>query len=272
MRIGGKPYLLVSGEAPFGGPQNCPWAWGHIVDISDERRPRRVSDLRLEVNDLSNCPKLAQDGGIYSIHYSGVDDERDTKLVFYTYYSGGLRVFDVRDPAHPKEVAYYQPPATPGTKFPALSPATPDRGSEVSDLTTSVVRYRPETGEVWVVSVNAGFQVLQLTGVTAEQRATLEVLRRRARRAARTGVLPVRLTCAQPCTATVRLRVGSRQARSRPVELPRDGATTVRIRLGAAARRLLRDSPRTRVAASATIVDRLTGERQLQVRTRRALR
>lgn len=268
MRIGGRPYLLVSGEAPFGGPQNCPWAWGHIVDITDERKPRRVSDLRLEVNDLKSCSKAAEDGAIYSIHYSGVDDERDTKLVFYTYYTGGLRVFDVRDPTRPREIAYYQPPPTPGTKFPAAAPSTPDSGSRVFDYTTSVVRYRPETGEIWLVSVNAGFQVLQLTGAPARQRATLKVLPRRARRAARTGLLPVRVTCAQPCRARVRLRMRSRRTRARAVQLPRNGARTIRIRLGAGARRALRRSRRTRVAAYAAIADRLTGERQLTVRAR----
>jgi hypothetical protein len=268
MRIDGKPYLLVSGEAPLGGPQNCPWAWGHIVDISDERNPRRVSDLKLEVNDLNSCADAAQDGAIYSIHYSGVDDEQNTKYVFYTYYTGGLRVFDVSDPTKPREVAYYQPPPTPGTKFPAAAPTTPDSGSSVFDYTTSVVRYRPETGEIWVVSVNAGFQVLRLTGAPAKQRATLRIVRRGARRAARRGFARVRLTCGQPCKAKVRLRVGSRRGRARAVELPRNGARTFRLRLGARGRAALLHSRRPRISARATIVDRLTGERQLTLRAR----
>ncbi|MGH2985076.1 MAG: LVIVD repeat-containing protein [Solirubrobacterales bacterium] len=170
MRIGGKPYLLVSGEAPVDGAR-CPWAWGHIVDIADERRPRRVSDLRLEVNRASNCPETVADkGAIYSIHYVGVDRERDTRYVFYTYYTGGMRVFDVRDPAHPKEVAYFHSPATPGTKFPPLTPVTPDANPQTTDLTTSMVRFRPATGEIWVVSVNSGFQVLKLSGDLARRR------------------------------------------------------------------------------------------------------
>ena len=44
MQIDGKPYLLVSGEAPVDALQ-CPWAWGHIIDVSDEQNPVRVSDL-----------------------------------------------------------------------------------------------------------------------------------------------------------------------------------------------------------------------------------
>ncbi len=264
--IRGKPHLLVSGEAPFGGPQNCPWAWGHIVDISDERNPRRVSDIKLEVNDIANCSKTSRDdGAIYSIHYVGVDSEQDTKLVFYTYYTGGLRVFDVRDPAHPKEVGYYQPPPTAGTTLPAATGVTPDAASRVFDHTTSVVRYRPETGEIWVVSVNAGFQILQLTGAPAQQQATLRVPRRRARDAARTGLVPVEVNCAQPCRARVRLRVGARRTAVREVLLPRDGSGTVRVRLDARTRRALRHSSRSRAVATATIDDRLTGERQLSV-------
>lgn len=261
MRVGGRPYLLVSGEEPIGGPQNCPWAWGHIVDISDERTPRRVSDLKLEVNDIRNCSKTSQDAGaIYSIHYVGVDDERDTRLVFYTYYTGGMRVFDVRDPEQPKEVAYYQPPATPETKFPPLAPITPDSNPGTYDHTPSMVRYRPETGALWIASANAGFQVLQLTGSAAPQRDTVRVLPRRRSTTARTGMLPVRLSCEQPCRATVRLTVAGRRVTGEEVALGARGATTVRVRIPAAARRALRKGPRARVSATADVRDRLTGE------------
>jgi hypothetical protein len=165
MTIGGKPYLLVSGEAPVGGGQECPWAWGHIIDISDEKHPRRVSDLRLQVNQKRYCSQTSRDGGaIYSIHYVGVDSDTNTKLVFYTYYTGGLRIFDVTDPEAPREVGYYQPPPTGNTVFNTTSPITPDAKSSVLDNTTSVVRYIPERNQLWLVSVNSGFQVLQLTG------------------------------------------------------------------------------------------------------------
>lgn len=55
--IGGKPFLFLSGERPFAGPSFCPWAWGHIVDVSNERAPRVVSNIRLQVNDPANCSK-----------------------------------------------------------------------------------------------------------------------------------------------------------------------------------------------------------------------
>ena len=231
MRIDGKPYLLVSGEAPVDGAQ-CPWAWGHIIDVSDETKPQRVSDLRLEVNQAKNCPKTILDkGAIYSIHYVGVDSEEDTRYVFYTYYSGGMRVFDVRDPGHPKEVGYFHSAATPNTKFPALTQGTPDGNPQTTDLTTSVVRYRPQTGEIWVISVNSGFQVLRLTGQLAEQRAKLRVHRVGAGAAAARGRIPVEASCAQPCRIKIRLEIDGRAGPARVLALPVRGKRTVRVRL-----------------------------------------
>jgi hypothetical protein len=274
IRVAGKPYLLVSGEAPIGGGQECPWAWGHIVDISDERHPRRVSDLRLQVNQARHCARTSNDGGaIYSIHYVGVDSEQDTRYVFYTYYTGGLRVFDVHDPAHPTEVGYYQPPPTPGTTYLAASPFTPDAHSSVLDNTTSVVRFRPETGAIWLVSVNSGFQVLQLTGKLARQKLTVRLARVAPRTALRRGHLRVRTSCAQPCKGTVELRVGGRRTAARAVILGPGGATTTALRLDARSRALLARRPAARVSAVFVARDRLTGDGAQRVRTaRRALR
>jgi hypothetical protein len=164
--IGGKQHLFVSGENPFVGEPHCPWAWGHLVDISDETAPAIVSDIRLEVNDAAQCATTARDNTNYSIHYIGVDDVEDTTTVFYTYYGAGLRAFDVRDPARPVEIAYYHPVPLPRTGYsPKFPPA--GRGFDAQtpgwDAATSVVRYIPETGEIWFVSVAAGFQVLRFT-------------------------------------------------------------------------------------------------------------
>lgn len=270
LRVGGRPYLLVSGEAPIGGGQECPWAWGHIVDISDERHPRRVSDLRLEVNQRRHCARTANDGGaIYSIHYVGVDDEQDTRYVFYTYYTGGLRIFDVRDPAHPTEVGYYQPPPTPDTSFLSASGFTPDAHSGVLDNTTSVVRFRPETGELWLVSVNSGFQVLQLTGRLAPQRLGVRLTRVPVHRALRDGTLRVRASCAQPCAGTLELRVGGRRTARRALTLGLRGTTVRALPLDARARALLRRHPRARVSAVLVAGDRLTGDGVRRARTAR---
>ena len=172
-RVGGRPYMIVSGENPSTGSGRCPWAWGHIVDMGDERRPRAVSELKLEVNEEENCENVERDNAVYSIHYIGVDDDRNTSRVFYTYYSGGLRVFDVRNPARPKEIAYYHPSPKPDTIFKPASPFTGDKQTPEWDSVASMVRYRPESGQVWIASIANGFQVLELSGPCLAPRAPI---------------------------------------------------------------------------------------------------
>jgi hypothetical protein len=163
--IGGKPYMIASGESPFATGLNCPWAWGYLIDMSDERAPQVMSQLKLEVNQPQNCAAANADNVTYSIHYVGVDDERNTTKVFYTYYGAGLRVFDVRDPAHPTEIAYYHPPAQPDTVLdPLIGTLGGDAQTPDWDSATSVVRYRPETGQIWVATIGGGLSILELTG------------------------------------------------------------------------------------------------------------
>lgn len=165
--IRGRPYLVSGGELPLNGPQYCPWAWGNLIDISDEAQPTITSTLQLEVNELANCPQTIQDQAGYSIHYGGVDDPDDTEKVFFTWYMSGLRIFDVRDPADPREIGYYISPPKEDTVF---EPAFPSTGVDQNprwDQSTSVVRYRPETGHIWFVSIANGFQIAKLTGTAA---------------------------------------------------------------------------------------------------------
>lgn len=184
--IDGTPYAFTGGELPFVGPPYCPWAWGHIIDISDESDPKVVSDIKLEVNEVGHCAETTLDDENYSIHFNGVDhpggadrvrlgpgeEPEDVRLLFHSWYDSGLRVFDVRDPKEPREIAYYNPPVHPGTVFndeptgvtdPNLGDPDAPRAAWGETSTTSSVRYRPETGHIWVVSVENGFQVLELT-------------------------------------------------------------------------------------------------------------
>ena len=160
--IDGKPYIFTSGEAPFGGQWNCPWAWGNAVNMADERNPKVVSTIKLEVNEGENCANTGRDNATYSIHYSGVDSERETTTLFYTYYAGGVRAFDVRNPRKPREIAYYHPPPVPDTVHEPFTPDDGDYQGPTLDQATSNIRYRPGKRQLWVVSVGRGFQVVKL--------------------------------------------------------------------------------------------------------------
>ncbi|WP_310730118.1 LVIVD repeat-containing protein, partial [Burkholderia pseudomultivorans] len=127
---GGKPYLIEVDEGGAGGFQDpgatsvkaacnagmTPFPLGHIYDMSNEAAPRLVSELRLETHATRNCSKVIPDiMGLttftYGSHYCSVDNRENATALACSYFNSGVRVFDIRDPSKPKEIAYYNPPA-----------------------------------------------------------------------------------------------------------------------------------------------------------------
>lgn len=112
--IGGVPYVLHSEESvagtaygcipetanPFAGPAQ-PW----LTNIADPTNPQLVSQFGLEINNPENCQAQIDSGANQSVHYHDVDDPNDTTFVMASMWNAGLRVFDVRDPRNPTEVA-----------------------------------------------------------------------------------------------------------------------------------------------------------------------
>jgi uncharacterized protein (TIGR03382 family) len=177
----GKPYLVFSDERGAKGSGKpaqqaaCaaglpPHGFARIIDISDETNPKVVSKLMLEVSDPANCSKVLndQDRYSYSSHYCNVDRTVDPTILACTWREGGLRVFDVRDPLHPSEIAYYKPPARrtqflPGSIFyNDTSTATTD-GDRTGDQTPTNVRFVLDKKELWFTSQDNGFQIVRFT-------------------------------------------------------------------------------------------------------------
>ena len=145
--IGGKPYLVEMDE--FGGGAAVGAA--RIIDISDEKAPRVVSNLRLEVNQAQAQIDYAADPGFsdffqgYEGHYCSVPQRVDPGIAACTFINSGLRVFDIRDPLKPREIAYFNLPVE-GDSF-AMSSAA----------------FVPERGEIWYSDGNSGFYALKVT-------------------------------------------------------------------------------------------------------------
>ena len=164
--IGGTPYVLHSEESVLGPSHGClpeagnpfigpsqPW----LTDISDETNPVLVSQFGLAINHPENCPAQIDSGVRASVHYHDVDDPEDTTFVMASMWHSGLRIFDVRDPAAPREVAYFNPGdlnARPGT----------GRENVQLDHAWGHVRYVKETGHIWLATASGGFWVLELGG------------------------------------------------------------------------------------------------------------
>ena len=75
-----------------------------------------------------------------------------------SYFESGVRVFDIRDALHPKEIAYFNPGGN-GTKPVAGS----HRSGGTSAYTSARVRVMPDTGELWFTDQDKGFYVVRFT-------------------------------------------------------------------------------------------------------------
>lgn len=156
--IEGRQYIIAMDETFT--TNRCPWGWARVIDITEEQYPLQISTFRLEVNQRRNCEETLRDNAMYSSHYLGVDSVENTTMVFFTWYSSGLRVVDIRDPYDPTEIGSYIPGARTDTVFQDDSPSR-FQNNKV-DYTYSFVRYRPETGHIWFNSVFNGFQIVEL--------------------------------------------------------------------------------------------------------------
>jgi hypothetical protein len=124
-RIRGKPYIIQVDEGGSGGLFYAGWQsactagvpmfpMARIVDMSNEKKPTQVSELILEMNNPANCNAVLPDiVGLaiftYGTHYCSVDNRENTTTLACDEFNSGIRVFDIRDPERPKEIAYYNP-------------------------------------------------------------------------------------------------------------------------------------------------------------------
>jgi hypothetical protein len=141
-----------------------------LVDIRDEAKPRLLSLFPQPVPaPESGFKNFFEKGGRFgphnqhhSNHQPCLEDRDD--IAYLTYFNAGLRVYDIRDPRTPKEIAYFIPPDPKrriGTKPSRLVAQTED----------VLVDRR---GFIYISDKNQGIYVLRLkkiwpyTGVTSD--------------------------------------------------------------------------------------------------------
>ena len=154
--------FIVSGDEAITNTAPASYCGGPfptIAEITDETAPKPAGQFELEINRRENCPQSIDDGLLYSTHYTDVDDQENARLGLFPMYNAGLRVADLSDPGNPKEVGYFNPPPDTDTKYGNTYGPQADK----IDLSGSNVRYRPETGHIWFVSMTSGFHVVELT-------------------------------------------------------------------------------------------------------------
>jgi hypothetical protein len=131
-----------------------------FADISVEAKPMTVSTFYVPEPTGGYCER----GVRFGAHSSNesMAPVFYKKLAFITYFAGGLRTLDIRDPYRPKEVGHF---------IPAMTEATEKRCFKIDGAercTTSIQSNNVETddrGYIYVVDrANAGLHILELTG------------------------------------------------------------------------------------------------------------
>jgi hypothetical protein len=157
---GGHPYLVFVDELLSGAAR--------IIDLGDETAPRIVSKLKLEIQLPEHAAARMSDTRNpvlfgYDAHYCTVDRPTDPTTLACGYFASGVRVFDIRDPRAPRELAYYNPPAQ--TDKTVLDLPGSEHAATFGDMTTDWCSSPPRFvgDELWVTCQDNGFQVLRFT-------------------------------------------------------------------------------------------------------------
>jgi hypothetical protein len=128
-----------------------------IIDMADQKNPKVVGNMRLQVHEPENRAAIAGDPGAtspvqgYAGHYCNVPQRKDPGIVACSFINSGLRVFDIRDPKNPKEIAYFVAP-------PAPNPVLNER----SNYAMSQPAFVPARGEIWYSDGNSGFYAVRI--------------------------------------------------------------------------------------------------------------
>jgi hypothetical protein len=131
-----------------------------IADITAESRPFGVASFTVPEASGDFCTR----GGRFGTHSS---NENFTpiyykRILFLAYFNAGVRAVDIRDPYHPREVAYFIPGITEKTDRRCIKVDGAER-CKVAIQTNNVEV--DDRGYIYIVDrANTGLHILELTG------------------------------------------------------------------------------------------------------------
>lgn len=114
MPLLGRGLLVVTDEQQHDGPHGAERRI-HLIDIADPSSPRYLRTLPAPAGPFDDLP---QRYGPHNLHENRAGSYRSNRLVFATYFSAGLRVYDLSDPHDPREVAHWVSEAPTGSAVP----------------------------------------------------------------------------------------------------------------------------------------------------------
>lgn len=111
---GGKPHVFSVDEGGSGGVK--------LFDAASSANLKQRNAIKLAINLPKNANRWAQSttaNGVfgYDAHYCAIDRPVDPTAMACGWIQSGIRVFDIRDPDHFSEIAYYNPPGQTGKNW-----------------------------------------------------------------------------------------------------------------------------------------------------------
>ena len=150
-------YAVTGGER--NGTVTCPWTPGQILDITDELNPTVIARYMVPENLGENCFSGGPGDPLLFREFSTHQPLLFPNLYFLSWYSAGLRAWDIANPSLPMEVGVFVP--------------KPE---------TNVVEYFRDSKDVWVwpfpilhdgliyiTDENSGLYILKYKGPRAEE-------------------------------------------------------------------------------------------------------
>ncbi len=142
--------------------QKAPVGAARIINVDDPRHPKVVSNIRLAVHqpDAHSSRQQLRDPGAwfpaqgYAAHYCGMPTRKSPKIAGCSMILSGLRLFDIRDVRHPREVAYFNRPVVRQQKLTVFGTGA---------YAMSQPAWDPANSSVWYTDTNSGFYVVRLT-------------------------------------------------------------------------------------------------------------
>jgi hypothetical protein len=160
-----RDVLVVTSESTANFCQEAPH-FGFLLDITTDSKPWPLSTLR--VNDDDGNPNFCSRGPRFGTHATNENFYAPYygRLTFISYFDAGVRVWDIRDPVHPKQVAHFIPPVN---SFTQPSCATIN-GQTVCKTNVMTNNVELDTRNlIYIVDrVGSGADILQLIGDAAK--------------------------------------------------------------------------------------------------------
>jgi hypothetical protein len=155
-----RDFVILTSESTSNSCQEPMHHMTFMVDITDEAHPFPVANYQVPESEGLFCDR----GGRFGAHAQNwsYTDVFYKKMIVISYFNAGARMVDVRDPYHPKEVAYY---------IPATTEDTDERCAEIDGLEECFIAIQTnnvevdERGLIYLFDrANTGLHIVELTG------------------------------------------------------------------------------------------------------------